>query len=639
MNDFSFNQSDFSVGQIDAVLSGRVDNAFLASALKTLRNVYVSQFGTLKRRPGTVNRLYLTRGARIESFATSEELLILVLDNGSLDMVEGDVVISSIEGCPWFASSLEEMSILPITDRVFFSHKSWAPRVLLRDSKGDWVLREWEYDTILDDDSVFVSAMPFSRFGFSNITLQVIPDGGDGQQKVEIGESFTIRASEPIFGFELNGLLLRIEGRHVRVVNAYSGVEARAVALQTLVNFGSTLDWDEQAFSDFRGWPSKLTLHQGRLVIGGSASVPNGLWFSRVGELLNFNTGTGLDDDAIAVRLAGAKASIINNLFSSEDLHVFMNDSEWVVQGSPVTPRSLSASVQTSIGSHSSADCRPINIDGKTLFVSSNGVDIHEFYYEGERSGYQQKKINAFSATRRGSINSVSYDQKENLLLVTDKSKTIQIASFSMQNGNFAWSEYEFNTEIEYCINHGDGLLLLAKWYGEKVLIEFESRVYADHCVERLVSSSGEIDLSEFDSVKQNMIVYNELGEYTISEFEHDDDLIEFLGEKVMLGLPFCHQIVPYAPSFNTTNVSGLNVNYRPISVRFLLHNTQEMRVSVDKDGEDWQTVELAVGENICEILCIGWRKTHSSNFWSVKQCSPRYFELSAVFVKGKVNN
>ena len=144
-----------------------------------------------------------------------------------------------------------------------------------------------------------------------------------------------------------------VRGRHIRIVNPDPVDRQRAfgVALQKLANGKPTRDWQEQAFSEAHGWPICVTVHQERLVIGGSRDVPDRLWFSKTGHPFNFDPGTGLDDEAISFRLAGDEQHAIRGLLPGRLLQVFTTSGEWIVRGAPVTPESVAVELQTRIGS------------------------------------------------------------------------------------------------------------------------------------------------------------------------------------------------------------------------------------------------------------------------------------------------
>ena len=87
------------------------------------------------------------------------------------------------------------------------------------------------------------------------------------------------------------------------VTNVISGTQVDVTVDDSpLFGTAATQDWDEQAFSDARGFPAAVTWHQGRLVFANAPEKPTGLWFSRSGLPFNFdddNGGTVTDASAI----------------------------------------------------------------------------------------------------------------------------------------------------------------------------------------------------------------------------------------------------------------------------------------------------------------------------------------------------
>jgi hypothetical protein len=131
---------------------------------------------------------------------------------------------------------------------------------------------------------------------------------------------------------------LRFAGRRVRVTAVGSAQAATAVVEEGPLPLLSTTDVEEAAFSAARGWPVSACFHQDRLVLGGTRDLPNRLFLSRTGDLGNFDTGTGLDDEAIDFALMSDQVNAIRAVFSGRHLQVFTSGAEWMVSGDPLTP-------------------------------------------------------------------------------------------------------------------------------------------------------------------------------------------------------------------------------------------------------------------------------------------------------------
>lgn len=157
--------------------------------------------------------------------------------------------------------------------------------------------------------------------------------------------------------------------------------------------------WDESAYSNYRGWPSVVTFHENRLVLGGGASIPDTLFFSRVGQYFNFDTADGEASDAITVTLGAGQIQEIKHLVSNRDLQVFTTTGEFYfpqsVDGGPLTPSTVRASKQTSFGI---ADTEPTQLEGSTIFAQSNGKAVREFVFSAQGTlSYESVSLTAFS--------------------------------------------------------------------------------------------------------------------------------------------------------------------------------------------------------------------------------------------------
>ncbi len=82
-------------------------------------------------------------------------------------------------------------------------------------------------------------------------------------------------------------------------------------------------------------------------MIGGSRDLANGIWLSKTSNHFNFDVGDGLDDEAIAFRLAANNDPAIRSLVSSRHLQVFTSIGEWVITGAPLTPTNIQAQQQS----------------------------------------------------------------------------------------------------------------------------------------------------------------------------------------------------------------------------------------------------------------------------------------------------
>lgn len=206
----------------------------------------------------------------------------------------------------------------------------------------------------------------------------------------------------------LNGGLLRIE----------AWVSNTAVVARILTAMTSTVAADPDAWTleapvwnAQDGYPSSVTLHEQRLVAGGTRGRPQTLWGSRSGLYFDFTKGTD-DDHAYSFELGTDEINPIIFLSSNRNLMVLTYGGEWTVSGGvekPITPTNVRAILQAKTGA---APVRPEQIDDDLFYVQRGGARLRTLGYRIELGGYQSEEASTFSEhlTRAG-IGHITYQQ------------------------------------------------------------------------------------------------------------------------------------------------------------------------------------------------------------------------------------
>ena len=160
-----------------------------------------------------------------------------------------------------------------------------------------------------------------------------------------------------------------------------------------------TTDFDEQSFlSKAGGYPAAVTVHQNRLVFGGTLDQPDTLFFSKIGSFYNFDVGEALDNEAIVATAATGTVNSIRHLVSNRDLQIFTNSSEFYVptfENKAITPTNLQIKKQTPYGS---SFVNPVEIDGATVFVQSNGRIVREYIFTDSEQAYSASPVSSIAS-------------------------------------------------------------------------------------------------------------------------------------------------------------------------------------------------------------------------------------------------
>lgn len=141
----------------------------------------------------------------------------------------------------------------------------------------------------------------------------------------------------------------------------------------------------EPVWSTTRGYPRTATFHAGRLWFGGSKSKVSSVWGSVTNDFFNFNTGTGLDDEALFDTLDTDQFNKIEGIFSGRSLQVFTSGGEFFNSSKLIKPTDSVWLQQTNYGSKR---LRPISVDGATLYVARNGRALRQFLYNFNEDAY-----------------------------------------------------------------------------------------------------------------------------------------------------------------------------------------------------------------------------------------------------------
>ena len=219
------------------------------------------------------------------------------------------------------------------------------------------------------------------------------------------GASVLIEGATDTFGItpaEINGsrVITVTDQDHYTVVAAGTGASASGDGGGPSVTIGTgsaTTTWTEQVWSNRRGWPGAVTLHENRVWFAGSYGAPTFLAGSAVGDFFDFNVREGLADESVQATISAT--SRIQYLVSAKQLQIFTENSEAATdteQGQPITPANFNVKNYTAYGAHIFG--RPRVFDGATLFIQNRGKNIREFVYDYRFDGYGASAVSILAS-------------------------------------------------------------------------------------------------------------------------------------------------------------------------------------------------------------------------------------------------
>jgi len=425
-------QSNFTSGEIDPRLIGRVDLAVYYNACRQARNVTPLIQGGMSRRDGSeFIDTTATECIRLLSFqfSTEEQYLLAFADSRCYIYKDGTTLQTNIAGTgndylttSITAAQLVDYDFVQTADYIIGTHPENPPVQIIRTSDTFWTITtipltnvpQFDYD---DGDSpaptsniqtlTFANQNTSDRFKLSldGILSEEIIYSNDLPTTAENIES----ALYALPNTANSGVSVLSSGGGVYVVT-FSGssaadwplISGAAVLTQSAsfsvsaVETQAGVPRDEDVWSAGRGWPRTTTFHEGRLWFGGSASRPQTLWGSVVNDFFNFDAGRARDDEGIDVTLDTDQVNAIQGMISNRSLQVFTTGQEFFVPSSPITPENVAIVSQSNFGSKR---VRPITIDGRTIYFQRTGKAIREFSESADVSNqYKSNSITILSS-------------------------------------------------------------------------------------------------------------------------------------------------------------------------------------------------------------------------------------------------
>ncbi len=625
-------KTTFTSGEVSADLLGRGDLRAYENGALALRNVTIKLTGGVSRRAGLGYIDTAEGNGKLIAFEfNTEQTYLLVITDGQIAVYAGGELEETIES-PWTEEQITDLAWTQSADTLLLVHPDVPPHTLTRGSGGTWAIAPWEFFT---DENVI--HQPFFKFAGSAVTLE--PDGTTG--------TVTLTASADVFTGDHENTRLRVGGKEVLITDFDSASVVTATVIETLAGTDPTIDWEEQSFSPVHGYPATVAFHQDRLVIGGSRDLPNRLWFSRSGDLFNFDLGTGLDDEAIEFAILSDQVNAIRGLFSGRHLQVFTSGAEWMVTGEPLTPAEVQIRRQTRVGMITDRHIPPVNVDGATYFIARNKREVQEFLYTDIEQAYRSLDLAVLSRHLISDPVDVDYDLRRHLLyIVRGDGKFVTLTLFRAEEV-LGWTMHETQGQVKSVAVVGDEVYMLVARDGDYFIELMDDGLNLDaaltgESVSPVAEWSG---LGHLEGKTVSIVA---------DGFVHPDRTVtggtvtlEEPASAVEIGLAYTHIIEPLPPSL--IGPTGAGNTIRMVRGIYRLEDTAALRLDVGRGLQDIALRQLGEEEILDEppplvsgditVRALGWIRDHTRPVWRIEQDAPLPFTLLSVVSEMKVND
>jgi len=399
-------QSNFTTGEIDPLLKSRIDINQYYNALEQARNVLIQPQGGATRRPGLQFLSEIPSAANPQDgcrlvpfeFSTTQSYMLLFVHNRmyiykdkvlqtNINSSGNDYLVTTIT-----STMIKTMDFAQSADTLIVVQEDMAPKKITRGgSHTSW--------TIADISFEFIPKYPFS-LSTSNPSATLTPSAVDG--------NITLTASSGVFASgNVHDYVEAADGiGRARITRFESSTVVEAIVEIPFFNTAAIASGSWLLETDYvdvwsatYGYPRTVTFHEGRLYFGGSKSLPNTVFASRVARFFDFNPGESLDDDAIEVTLNTGQVNAITGMFSGRDLQLFTKGGEFFLPQTsldPITPNNVVIQGATKRGSKEGI--KPVGAESGTMFIQRSGKSLREFLFSDVELSYISNNISLLSS-------------------------------------------------------------------------------------------------------------------------------------------------------------------------------------------------------------------------------------------------
>lgn len=394
------------------------------------------------------------------------------------------------------ADQLSEVQYAQNGDVMVLVHPDRVPIIIQRrvTSAGIYYFSLMHYTDTLVDDFVFstvirttldAAPVPYSVIPFldQNTTTTTMSCSA-----ATVGTGRILTSSVAYFNASHVGAHFKITDSAVTglvKVTAYTNSTTVTVTVvRALSGTGAYPNWEESAWSNYRGWPRSVSFYQQRLYYGGNKHFPNTIWASRVGNyqwldskgyadggsrsevILSANDlgaatavvyGNRVNIDPYNARIAANEASPIQWMSSDKNLIIGTKAREWIGKGpdpaQAMGPFNIDFSPETKNGT---TYVQPIRLGNGLMFIQQDGQTVREFVFNYQEDAYRaenlsrdadhmvRKSLAYYATVKNPAIIRMAYQQLDTgILWCLDSNGGLFACSRDRETGQMAWHAHK----------------------------------------------------------------------------------------------------------------------------------------------------------------------------------------------------
>lgn len=367
----------------------------------------------------------------------------------------------------------------------------------------------------------------------------------------------------------------------VHITSYVNEKEVRGTVTRKLGTDKPTKEWNEPAFSKYRGYPRAIAIFEERMVLGGTNYQPQTIWMSKVNDWDNYLL-SDLDDAGLSYTLNSDTLSTIKYFVAHDILVIGTTEGEFTASASDsseaMTPGNAVFRRRSVYGCENIPGVR---VGSVVLFVQRGGRKVREFVYSWESDSYYATNLTELAEhiTESG-IREIALQRQPNCILWC-----------VLNNGSLAAMTYEREQEVIAWHRHDSDLLfksLAVVKKGENEILYVICKIGENLCFERIaIDEDCYLDAAKIYSNNTSKIltgleylegkiveVVADGAHYTDLEVKNGKIEIPVIASEIIAGLGYSAELTPLSYEFNLQDGSSLMRRKNIIQIKAVLYDT-----------------------------------------------------------------
>ena len=697
MAKINYIQNNFTSGELSPLIHMRTELAQYRNGLKEAFNVLPIVEGGIRRRGGTKLVLTATDAVRILPFIVSHnQTYLLVFKPNQIDIYQTNGTLIKNISTPYTTTDTKELTYYQNRYNFYIAHGN-HPLAWIRCSED---LTNWSFDTIhfsvppldeIDSPKVAIKSSETAVSKITTITASVYEEyNADRQYQVDdicyvwdyksrqyykaienninkyphhTAESeqywvWIAQDSVSAFTVEDVGKYLSINEGLVRIDSFVSTDTIKGEILTKLTSdieaISRSWTFKKAIFTKNDGYPRAVSMFQQRLVLGGTKRYPNYIWFSRVGDELNFLPSTK-DGDSFTVSASSDLLTNVLHLTQSRGVVVFTGGSELAINAqNAITPTNANIIEHTSYGSTESI--KPIKVGSELIFCQRGSERLRTLVYDYSQDGLVSSELTVLAshiAEEHGGFKDMTYQQApDSVIWFVMNDGTLATLTLNREQSVTSWSRHDIGGHVLSVLSlpsstGADKLYFLVNRNGTIQVEQLDDSLYLDSAISVNIKNSTATD-PLISKIGTELSAYYKNGDtiYSVPITKTEGNTItvdcDSTVDSIYIGRKFTSKISLFAPELQqaptTSSTALFKINY--INVYFyksINPKINEQMVELKQFTENlFEPPKAFTGQKRIELN--GWN-TYDNFKLEISQDEPLPFHITALVMEHSFND